>query len=116
MSVRDLIVGVPAPTAESLELDGLGTVYVKELSGIERDRLEKEMRDSKIDTDAPGWRARLAAIYLCDEDGDRVFSLDSNDLDILNTKPQSLLDAIIIAGNKLNKYGPKEIEQAKGNS
>ena len=88
MSVRDLIVGVPAPIAEPLELDGLGTVYVKELSGIERDKLEKEMRDSKVDTNAPGWRARLAAIYLCDEDGDRVFSLETEDLDILNVKPQ----------------------------
>lgn len=113
-SVRDLILNAHAPTVEKLEIDNLGTLYIRELSGMERDRLEKDLKDNKIDPDAPGWRARLAAMYLCDETGKRIFNI-KEDIALLSEKPQSLLDAIIVAGNKLNKYGAKEIDAATGN-
>lgn len=60
------------------------------------------------------WRAKLAALLLCDEHGARLFTSDA-DVAKLGKKAAKALHEIWQAGHKLLSITDKEIEELEGN-
>jgi len=89
------------------------TVYIRTMSGHERDTLEMEARRMLKTGNAVDLRARYAAYSLSDPDGKRMFS----DLDIprLAKKSGIALDRIMEASERHNRIGPAAIEEAEKN-
>lgn len=82
-----------------------GSVYVKMMSGEERDAFEFE----HVDNERRHFRARLAVYTCCDEDGKLIFS--SNDIEKLSKKSASALTRIFSVASKLNKLSDKDINE-----
>ena len=81
-----------------------GHVYVKVLSGAERDRFDQSVLDRHgKPTNLQGARARLAAITLCDKDGRRLFS--DQEINQLADKSAAAIERVCEAAMKLNRMG-----------
>jgi hypothetical protein len=116
ISLRDRILG---PAARPLRIipvdtDHAGRVYVKEFSGADRDRAQALARKNTDAFEGGGWRGRLAAMYLCDEQGNRVFD-PIEDADELNACPAVFLEQVITAGHDISGLAPAAVEAAKEN-
>lgn len=83
-------------------------VYVRPLTGSERDAFESEIVAAG-NKRTENMRGRLAARSLCNESGDRLFSDDEAQL--LGNKSAAALDRIIVAVQKLNALGDKEVKE-----
>ena len=58
----------------------------------------------------------MAAIFLCEEDGSRAYSLDdAADIDELNALPITLIRAINQKGNVVSGLSEEAVEEAKAN-
>lgn len=93
-----------------------GTVYVRTLKAVERDAFEAENARAARKQDGSqlvNLRARLAALTVCDESGQRLFS----DIDAveLGQRSGAVLDRIFDAATSLNGMGPAAVEEARGN-
>lgn len=91
-----------------------GDVYVRTMTGRERDRWESdalpEERDGKPNLD--NIRARLLVLTLCDETGKRLFAAE--DAAALGEQPADVLDRLYDAARKLNRLttdSEKELEK-----
>lgn len=94
-----------------------GSVYVKTLSGEERDIVEasilefsangqpKKMKTEKM-------RATLAVVGICDEKGNHVF--DQKDIPALAKKSSAALDRVVAAIQKLAGMSPADVESLLG--
>ena len=90
-----------------------GVVFVRVLSGGERDGFEAMIRRSK-DGVPDDIRAKWAALVLCDADGKRLFT--DKDVDKLRKKSASALDRILTAGQRLNGMTNEDIVELEKNS
>ncbi len=93
-----------------------GNVLISELTAEDRDRFEAEFVDSKSkkgENPLFNIRARLAALTIVDENGNRLF----NDADIkaLGKKSGSCLDKIFAVAQKINGIGNNDIEEIAKN-
>lgn len=99
-------------------------VYVKQMSGRDRDlfdkSLTKEIKNDKgeverFERDLDGFRAKLAVVTVCDEKGELLLSPE--DVETLN-KNMGLrrLEKIADAASKLNKLGLAAKEELTKNS
>lgn len=87
-----------------------GEVYIRVISGFERDALEASIRNPRTgqSTNLDDFRSKFAALVISDENGTRLF----NDGDIvkLGEKSSTALDSILEAGMKLNKVTSDDVE------
>lgn len=93
-----------------------GTVYVRELTGRERDQFENEIltgdpNDPDVNTE--NLRARLLVRTLCDEDGNRLFGDDQ--MDDLADKSGAVLSRLFEKAQELNGMTAEDMEAIAGN-
>src|SRR4051794_20112140 len=92
-----------------------GCVYLRTMSGTERDSFEQGIVDArKSGTELVNIRARLAVKTVCDQSGTRLFTDD--DADALGKKSGKALDRIFEVAQRLNGIGEKDVEELEGNS
>ena len=94
-----------------------GTVRVRAFSGRERDAFEASLvrgdgKDRKVDL--TNMRARLVALTVVDESGQKVFTQD--DVDLLGAKSGSALDRVFSVAQKLNGLSGADVEELTKNS
>jgi hypothetical protein len=109
---------------EKVQLSG-GYVYVREMTGYEKDVWEKSMVKEKpsgnklkpveYEVDIEGFRAKLAVVTVCDADGNLIFK--PTDVKTLNNViSASNLDRIIIVAQRLNAITENDKEEILKNS
>lgn len=94
-----------------------GTVRVSAFSGRERDAFEESLvrgdgKDRKVDL--TNMRARLVALTVVDESGQKVFTHD--DVDLLGAKSGAALDRVFSVAQKLNGLSGADVEELTKNS
>ncbi len=112
---NDILGAADLKTADVEVPEWGGTVRVRMLTGMERDQLAASIvmsADGKADM--TGYRARLVAFTVVDDDGNRVFMDD--DVGALCGKSSAALDRVFAASSELNKLGAGSVEDARGNS
>ena len=94
-----------------------GTVKVRGLSGSERDAFEAETIQRKgkdVRTNTRNLRARLVAMTVVDEAGERVFGF--GDVEALGAKSARALDRVFGVGMRLSGLGDRDVEELTKNS
>lgn len=105
MLTRDDILNVDDLPRKAVEVpEWGGTVYVRALTGGERDKLERMIASDSVN------RASLAAMALCDTDGKRLFS--EEDVKKLATKSGTALERIVSATLSFNALTAEGEEDA----
>lgn len=107
-----------------VELDNDEFVYVRQMTGRERDRFEltlnKDIKDDKgnvvdVESDLEDFRAKLAVQTICDENGELI--LRSEDFPVLSQHMGiQQLDKIVKAAQKLNRITKADKEALTKNS
>lgn len=116
---RDDILGVNDLPYEDVLIPEWGNRYVRvrTLTGAERDAFEQsiiEQRGKKVRMKLNNIRARLVALTVIDENGNRVFS--DEDAEWLGKKSAAALDRIYTVAQRLNGFRKEDIEELEGNS
>jgi hypothetical protein len=115
--LRELILGIgrgPPEPVENLTLGG-EQVYIRSMTGAERDEMEQAIAAQGTgDAARGGWRGRVLAGQLCDSTGERLFTFA--DSDELNQLDSQFTDKIIDAAMKFNRFGQQGVEEAEKNS
>lgn len=108
MLSRDDILSAKDLPVEKVDVpEWSGHVFVRCMTGRERDEFESSITGSKTGkTNLSDFRAKFAAMVICDESGKRIFSND--DIIVLSEKSGAALDRIFDAGKKLNRIGEQE--------
>jgi Fe2+ transport system protein B len=110
---------------EKVELPGKGTVYVREMTGKEKDVWEQSLMkqvqtgDKKnpvqYETSLEDFRAKLAVVTVCDEKGEIIFR--PTDVVLLNKRMSaSNLDRIVTVAQRLNRITEEDKEDILKNS
>lgn len=89
-----------------------GEVYVRGMSGEERDKWEAGIVTSNGKTqrvDMKNVRAKLAAMTVCDEEGNLLFS--TNDVPDLSKKSAAALQRIFAVAQRLSKIGDDDVAE-----
>ena len=85
------------------------SIFVRCLTGWERDQLELEWDRSK----RRNFRARLAVATVCDAEGNDLFEL--KDIEFLGRQPSSILSRIADVAFMLNKFTKEDQEELEKN-
>ena len=104
---RDAIFSIDdLPREEVFVSEWNGSVYVRALSGAERDELERML--------SKGAASRAAIVALCavDASGERLFSAD--DVDALAKKNGRALEKIVTAAMRFAMISDEGIDEGKG--
>jgi hypothetical protein len=114
MSLRDQILGADDLPVEEVEVPEWGvTVRVRTMMGYERDAFEASVvQGEKRNLD--NLRARLCAMCIVDEDGNRVFS--ESDAEALGRKNAGALDRVFAVAQRLNGMSKQDVDDLVGNS
>ena len=99
---------------ESLVVPELGgEIYVRGMSGKERDKFEEGMRIRKGrmagQSDLRNFRAQLAVRVIVDAAGERL--LNDGDADLMGKLPAGVLDRIIAKSTELSGKATEEIDE-----
>ena len=88
-------------------------VYVRQMTGRERDLFERSLyvfdKDNKITTRLADFRAKLAVVTVCDEEGKAVFFPEDYEL-LSKNMSAAKLEKIVNAAQKLNAITEKDKE------
>jgi len=92
-----------------------GELYVRTLTGTERDRLEASLQGKKDRVDLENVRARFAVLTICDEQGTRLFT--HADISKLGKKSAAALDRVFAVAQRLNGFSDSDAREvsAAGN-
>lgn len=102
---------VPAP----VPVNAFGGVFVRMMSGTERDAFEEQCTNAKEQTGSvAGFRGRLAVFTVCDAEGHLVFT--RNDAAKVGDLPAVDLDRVYEAAAPLNGLTDADVEELVGNS
>jgi hypothetical protein len=110
---RAAILGfAPLLLREDIEVPGWGggTVGVRAMNAMERDRFETALLANK----RTNFRGLLAAFTLCDEEGKRICT--EQDAEFLAGQSAAVLEPIIEAAIRLNKLSPDDVRDMEKNS
>lgn len=109
---RDAFLGArPELRREEIPVPELGgSVYVRVMTGTERDAYEISISKARI----PNYRALLTCYTACDGEGNRLFS--EADLPLLGSFPSTVLDPIAARAVQLNHFSSAAIEDLRKNS
>lgn len=91
-----------------------GEVYVRTMTGSERDMYELRMLEGRKNGGITGIqdiRATLAALTVCDEHGAPIFSL--SDIEGLGRKSCAALDRVCEVAQRLNRLTTDDIDELK---
>lgn len=118
MSLKDQILSandLPMEEVPTPEWGEGSFVFVRTMSGTERDAFEQSMLAAKKGgtTNLVNIRARLAVLCICDEKGQRLFADD--DAEALGKKSAMVLDRIFEVAQRLNGIGVKDVKELQGN-
>jgi len=94
-----------------------GDIYIKSLTGAERDAFEASIVDmdgDKVKVTMKNARARLAARAICDQDGKRLFT--DADIPALGKKNGAVLQRIFDVAQRLSGFGKGEVDKLVKNS
>lgn len=91
-----------------------GRLFVRVMSGAERDAFEAAFVNNRNGAALINIRAKLAAKTLCTEDGARIFT--DADAKELGQKSASALDRVFAAAQRLNGIGDSDVEALAKNS
>jgi L-asparaginase II len=89
-----------------------GSVIVQVMRGIDRDAFESSIVTNGR-PDLVNMRAKLAAVCMVDESGQRLFSV--GDVESLGAKSASALERVARGAQRLNRLGDAQLEEMKGN-
>lgn len=110
---RDDILGAKDIEIEKVDVpEWHGSVFVKGMSGTERDRFEAsivEQRGKNAKVSMENIRAKLAAESICDEDGNRLFSIE--DINALGEKSASALQRVFDVAQRLSGITGEDVEE-----
>jgi gamma-glutamyltranspeptidase len=106
---RDSLLKKEELKKEKVELNDGEFVYVKQMSGRERDAFEKSLllegKDEKGNTTyertLDNFRTKLAVLTLCDENGERILNYEDHVV-LNNNMAAETLDKIVEVANRLN--------------
>jgi len=99
---------------EELDIpEGGGSVFVRTMTGTERDAWEQSIV-SGGKTDLTNIRARMCVRVLVDTEGNRIF--DDTDAKQLGRKSSCALDRIFAAAQRLNGLSNDDVEELEKNS
>ena len=93
-----------------------GDIFVRTLTGAERDSFEQQMLDSRgknKEINISNIRARLGILTICDEEGTRLFA--AKDMEALGKKSASALDRIFTIAQRLNGLSGDDVEELAKN-
>lgn len=96
---------------------GDDVVFVKALSGAERDAYEGSLRSIRGSTVIPNLanaRAKLVARALVDENGQRIFT--DKQIDQLGSKSAAVLERLFDVAAEMSGLNDEDVEQMVGNS
>jgi len=114
---RDQILQVQDLPTEDVEIpEWNGTVRVRGLTGAERDKFEASIvtrKGNKAEFNPENMRAKLVAMCVVDENGNRIFTDD--DVKALGKKSASALDKIFQVAQKLSGLRPEDMEEMAKN-
>lgn len=110
MTLKEQILAADDLKREPLDIPEWGlTVYVRTMSGAERDNFEQFMQGQA----KQHIRARLAVLTLCDKDGKPQF--DDGDIAALSDKSSVALDRIMTTALRVNAMTNGEFEEMEKN-
>lgn len=93
-----------------------GTVRVRALTGAERDAFEAsivERKGSRTEFNPVNMRAKLVAMTVVDENGNRIFS--NSDVEVLGKKSAAALDKVFQVAQRLSGLRPEDLEEMTKN-
>lgn len=114
---KEQILAANDTTFETVEVpEWGGSVKVKSMTGIERDKFEESVfeqkgKDTKMNL--KNFRAKLCALTMVDEAGNRLFGED--EIPALGKKSAKALDRVFTIAQSLNGIGQKEVEELTKN-
>jgi len=109
------ILGAPDAQTQLVEVpEWGGSVFVRSLMGTERDTFENVIAREGVDEAADNFRARLSALCMSDESGERLFSDD--DATALGKKSAKALSRVFDVAMELNGMGKEQLDTAEKNS
>ena len=95
-----------------------GTVYVRTMTGADRDQFESSMvlvmPDGTRKTDMTNLRAKLVALTIVDEAGARLF--ETSDMDRLGLKSAAAIERVFAVAQRINGLGGQAEDDAIKNS
>lgn len=94
-----------------------GAVRVQMLTGAERDAFEQEIvtrQGKRVQMNLANVRARLVALCLVDEEGQRVFG--ESDVKALGRKSALALNRVFEVAQRINGLTEQDMEELAGNS
>ena len=86
-----------------------GDLWVRTLTGTERDAFEQSMVQKKNKPNLNNVRARFAVLTICDVNGERLFS--DNDAEALGKKSAAALDRVFAVASRLNGFSDSDSEE-----
>jgi hypothetical protein len=117
-ATRDTILQARNARLEPMESPEFGgTVYVRAMSGTERDAFEDEtykVNGKSVELNRRNGRARLLVRCLCDAEGKRLFT--DADAQALGEQPAYLLDPLYAKALRLNGFTASDVEELAKNS
>jgi len=91
-----------------------GTIFVKTMSGIERDKFESDhTRLKKTGQELYNFRARFAVCVVCDQEGTLLFKAE--DAEKIGCKSAKSLDRIFEAASAMNGMTAEDVETLEKN-
>lgn len=105
------------PTKEVPVPEWGGSVFVRTMTGIERDAMEAEaivMRGESVEMNRENTRGRLLARAICDAGGNRLFT--DADAPALGKKSGAALSRLYDVASKLNRLTAADVDELSKNS
>ncbi len=93
-----------------------GEVLVRGLTGAERDNFEQSIAEQKgknVKMNLQNVRAKLVALTVVDEDGNRLFS--DKDAEVLGRKSAVALNRVFEVAQKLSGLTPEDVDELAKN-
>ncbi len=94
-----------------------GEIFIKVMSGSERDRFEAwsiKQKGKSIVPDMDNIRSKLCVLTICDEAGERLFN--DNDVIELGKKSGAALSRVMDAAQRINLISNEDIDELVGES
>lgn len=112
MTTRDTVLALTDLPRRKLHVPAWGgDVYVRMLTGTERDAFEVSCQEDALGL--ANLRARFVVLTACDADGKRVF--EDGDATTLGQTAAATLDLVFTAGQQINGMRAEDIEDLAGN-
>lgn len=109
MSIREAIIRAASPARlrrEAVDVEGLGRLWVRELTAGERDEWEAAIVRRREASSWSGLRAELLIRTLCDEDG--APAMLPEDVELLSGLPAATAGRLYDVAARLNRLTPED--------